>query len=87
MVLMAYYEVATRYATQTPISTIQQVVSALVSTKGLRHSDNQLRSRSAFFMRKIAESLRDDAALLLQVVGSFAGKFLVFLEIYYIDIS
>lgn len=76
MVLMAYYEVATRYTTQTPISTIQQVVVALVSPKGLRHPDRQLRSRSAFFMRKITESLRDDASLLLQVVGSFADLIL-----------
>ena len=75
MVLMAYYEVATRYTTQTPISTVQQIVTALVSSKGLRHSDRQLRSRSAFFMRKIVESLRGDATLLLHVVGSFAGKF------------
>lgn len=84
MVLMAYYEVATRYTTQTPIPTIQQVVVALVSPKGLRHPDRQLRSRSAFFMRKITESLRDDASLLLQVVGSFAGKFLLYNNIIYL---
>jgi hypothetical protein len=74
MVLMAYYEVATRYVNQSPISTVQSVVAALVSSQGLRHSDGQLRCRSAFFMRKIAESIRDDSALLLQAVGSFAGE-------------
>lgn len=76
MVLMAYYDVSTRYITQCPMATVQSVVTALVSPQGLRHSDGQLRSRSAFFMRKITESLREDSPLLLQSVGSFAGEFL-----------
>lgn len=73
MVLMVYYDLSTRYIAQCPIATVQSIVTALVSPQGLRHSDGQLRCRSAFFMRKIAESLRDDSALLLQSVGSFAG--------------
>lgn len=72
MVLIAYYDVATRYASQSPIPTIQRVVEALVSPQGLRNSDGQLKCRSAFFIKKLAETLQSDSALLLQSVGSFA---------------
>mmetsp|Transcript_24391 Transcript_24391/g.35819 ORF Transcript_24391/g.35819 Transcript_24391/m.35819 type:complete len:1055 (+) Transcript_24391:112-3276(+) len=76
LVLIAYYEVAARYAYLSPMNTILGVVGALVSPQGLRHNDPQLRSRSAYLLRKVAEALRDDAKCLIAAVGTFADLIL-----------
>mmetsp|Transcript_17919 Transcript_17919/g.29970 ORF Transcript_17919/g.29970 Transcript_17919/m.29970 type:complete len:1075 (-) Transcript_17919:108-3332(-) len=77
LVLMIYYDMTQRYATLVPLDMVQNVVASLVSTQGLRSSDAQLRSRSAYFLRKIVETLRNDAGCLLaSTVGSFSDLIL-----------
>lgn len=73
LVLMAYYDVAARYAAMSPMSTVQNVMSAMISNRGIRHPDNQLRSRSAYLLRKIVETLKDEAGCLVGAVGAFSG--------------
>jgi hypothetical protein len=79
---MAYYEIAARYTKLIPIDVICYVVSCLVSTQGLRHSDLQLRSRSAYLLLKITESLGPEAGCLLQCVGSFTGNIAIYAYIF-----
>ena len=77
LVLMIYYDMTQRYATLVPLDMVQNVVASLVSTQGLRSTDAQLRSRSAYFLRKIVETLRNDAGCLLaSTVGSFSDLIL-----------
>lgn len=77
MVLMIYYDMTQRYASLVPLDMVQNVVASLVSTQGLRSTDAQLRSRSAYFLRKIVEVLRNDAGCLLaSTVGSFSDLIL-----------
>ena len=77
LVLMIYYDMTQRYATHVPLDMVQNVVASLVSTQGLRSTDAQLRSRSAYFLRRIVETLRNDAgSLLASTVESFSDLIL-----------
>jgi hypothetical protein len=71
---MAYYDIAARYAKIISLDTVCHVVSSMVTTQGLRSSDIQLRTRTAYLLLKICETLGSDAYFLLQSIGSFSGN-------------
>ena len=69
-----YFELSARYARQCSMESIHRIVSVLISEKGMRDSDAQVRCRAAYFFLKVVESCSDKAGDLLPIVGTFSGK-------------
>eukprot|EP01041_Mallomonas_annulata_P000123 gene123-184_t len=71
-VLLAYFEICARYAPMNTPDDLRHVVSVMTGPSGLRNSVPQVRSRCAYFLLKLCESLSNRAVVLLPAVGSFA---------------
>lgn len=71
-VVLAYYDICARYCKHFDESTIQKIIELMVGPRGLRHFDQSVRSRTAYLIFRIADSLDGKASILLPVIGSFA---------------
>ena len=77
-VVMAYFEICSRYARFSGASDIQKIVSGMVGVQGLRSSSVQLRNRTAYLLLKLVEAIPSQVCNgLIPAVSSFSGTILI----------
>lgn len=73
-VVMAYFEICSRYARFSNASDIQKIVSGMVGAQGLRSASVQLRNRTAYLLLKLVEAIPSQVCNgLIPAVSSFSG--------------
>jgi hypothetical protein len=73
-VVMAYFEISSRYARITPCADIQKIVGQMVGPCGLRSRDVHLRNRTAYLLLKLVEAVPSNVcSSLIPAVRSFSG--------------